>query len=491
MYLQTKKVVYTGWMNTYVPLFIHADRAAPILVIGGGEIACAKVEALSSVGAHVRVVARELDPAMQVLCAQHDYAITEASYHPSQLEGIKIVVAATDDDDLNATIAQECRGRGIWVNVVDNPPLCDFIFPALVRRGALQIAISTSGVAPVLARMIKQKIEMLIPPSFEQLAQFLGQKKTALRTKFPTIQARRLFCEDIINGAIAEEVLEGNMQRADTLFDEAIAYTQGAHAALYVIGAGAGHPELITLKAIRLLSKADVVMVDRLVSPALLDSYARKDAEKIFVGKTRTHHHKTQSEIDELIESYLREGKIVARLKGGDPAIYAHCAEEIAIAQRLGVPYQIVAGVTAASGCAAFAGIPLTERGGAMGVRILTLYNEQLHDAEFWESLRYSRKETLVLYMSSHQFGLICSKLIEYGFSPETRFLAIEQGTTPYHTEYEGTLGTFEAQYGEHQFASPCLMIIGDVVRYRASYTWKEPPATEGNYFPSLPKEAS
>ncbi|TAE33826.1 MAG: uroporphyrinogen-III C-methyltransferase [Alphaproteobacteria bacterium] len=478
-------------MTAYVPLFIHADRASPILVIGGGEIACAKVEALSSVGVHVRVVARDIDPAMHILCAQHDYEVMHTSYHSSQLEGIKIVVAATDDDDLNATIAQECRLRNIWVNVVDNPPLCDFIFPALVRRGSLQIAISTSGVAPVLARMIKQKIEMLIPPSFERLAQFLEQKKSLLRAKLPTIQARRLFCEDVINGAIAEEVLEGNLERADRLFDAAIADGNTAHAALYVIGAGAGHPELITLKAIRLLSKADVIMVDRLVSPALLDSYARKDAEKIFVGKTRTHHHKTQSEIDALIESYLRAGKIVARLKGGDPAIYAHCAEEIAIAQRLSVPYQIVAGVTAASGCAAFAGIPLTERGGAMGVRILTLYNEQLHDAEFWESLRYSRKETLVLYMSSHQFSVICTKLMALGFAHDTRFLAVEQGTTPYHKEYEGTLGTFEAEFGAHQFASPCLMIIGDVVRYRAGYRWKEAPAKEGNYFPSLPKEAS
>ena len=253
------------------------------------------------------------------------------------------------------------------------------------------------------------------------------------------------------------------------------------------MGAGPGNPDLITLKAIRLLSQADVVLYDRLVSPDLLTMYARKDAEKISVGKTRCHHHKKQSEIDDMIESLLRKGKIVVRLKGGDPGIYAHGAEEIAIAKKVGVPYQIVPAVSAANGCAAYAGIPLTERGGAVSVRYLTIYKEQLHDARFWEGLSYATNETLVLYMSSHHFGLVCAKLVETGFSPQTEFLAIEQGTTPYHKELAGTLGNFDADYGDYSFASPTLIIVGDVVKWRHAHHWKEAPLTQGEYFEPLP----
>lgn len=478
---------------SYLPLFLNIKASKPALIIGGGEIAAAKIEALVSVGATVEVIAKKLSPAVVELCDAHGFAYQEAVYQPSQLDGKQIVIAATDDHVLNEQIAADCCERGILVNVVDNTALCDFIFPALVKRGPLQIAISTSGISPVLARMIKQIIEKAIPVEFERVINFLQGKREVILKKLSKIQPRRLFGEQVINGPVSEELLEDNVLRAEVLFNEALnAWPNEQKAGLYLIGTGPGNPELMTLKAIRLLSQADVVLYDRLTAPELLEQYARKDAVKVFVGKTRCHHHKKQSEIDELLEQYLIQGKIVARLKGGDPGIYAHGAEEIAIARKVGAPYQIVPGITAANGCAAYAGIPLTERDGAKSVRFNTLYEKQMQDDDFWESLRYSTQETLVFYMSSKHYGALCEQLLGVGFAPDTPFVAIEQGTTPYHRELPGTLATFEEEYGNYEFASPTLLIVGDVVRWRESHGWKEAPQDNGNYFAPLPpKEAA
>lgn len=472
----------------YIPLFLRASAEKPVLVIGGGLIACAKTEALASVGAQVEVMAESVGESLQALCTQHGFKVTEAPYQAEILESHTIVVAATNDDALNVRISQDCRARGIMVNVVDNPPLCDFIFPALVKRGPLQIAISTSGISPVLARLIKHTIEQAVPAQFENLIRFMDEKKSVLRKIFTHIQPRRLFYEQIIRGPIAEEVLEGNNSCANLLFDDALEnFPKEKQAALYLIGSGPGHPELITLKAIRLLSQADVILYDRLVSPAILEQYARKDAHKIPVGKTRDHHLKKQEDIGALIEKHLLKGDIVVRLKGGDPGIFAHGAEEIEIARRVGAPFQIVPGISAANGCAAYSGIPLTERDGAKGVRFMTLYTKTLHQADFWEGLRYAQNETLVFYMSTPHYVLLCEKLQSIGFRPDTPVMVVEQGTTPEHRDYVSTLEKFDAELGERSFISPSLMIIGDVVRWRETNGWKEEPQEASLYFSALP----
>lgn len=474
----------------YIPLFLRASAETPILVIGGGTVAAAKTEALASVGARVDILSETISTSVRSLCDSHGFKATEVSYQEEFLSNYKVVVAATNDDALNERVAADCRARGIMVNVVDNPALCDFIFPALVKRGPLQIAISTSGISPVLARLIKHTIEQAVPAQFENLIRFMDEKKSVLRKFFVSIQPRRLFYEQIIRGPIAEEVLEGNRQRADSLFDEALeSFPKEKQAALYLVGAGPGHPELITLKAIRLLSQADVVLYDRLVSPVILDQYARKDAHKIPVGKTRDHHHKKQEDIGELIEKHLRKGDIVVRLKGGDPGIFAHGAEEIEIARRVGCPYQIVPGISAANGCAAYSGIPLTERDGAKGVRFMTLYTKTLHQADFWEGLRYAQNETLVFYMSTPHYVLLCEKLQAIGYHPETPVIVIEQGTTPEHRDYASTLSRFDAELGERSFLSPSLMIIGDVVRFRETNSWKEASESALPYFSPLPEK--
>lgn len=468
----------------HLPLFLNLKENDDILVVGGGSIAAAKLESLRAHFPKVRVVAKDISPAVQAFIDQHQLPYALESYQTGHLKGARVVIAATNDNALNEWIASEARVRGILVNVVDNASLCDFIFPALVQRGDIQIAISSSALSPVLARLIKQKIERILPWNLEKLGHFIRDRRQAVSAALPNLQSRRLFWQSVIDGPVAQEVLEHNPAKAEQLFNRALdIFPRENRAALYLIGAGPGHPDFITVRGSQLLAEADIVLYDRLVSPELLDRYARRDAEKIAVGKERGRHSLSQSEIDNLIAQLLSEGKIVARLKGGDSGIYAHAAEELIIAKELGVPYQIVPGITAASGCAATAGIPLTERGGARSVRLLTLYDNDTTDEHFWANIAADKQETLVFYMSTSHRKTLCQKLIENGFPADTPILAVEQGTTPQHREYAATLQTFPEFYGDYPFLSPTLFIVGNVVRWREEFQWREPATDHKPYF--------
>lgn len=473
----------------FFPLFLRLAGDRRILIIGGGAVAQAKADALRPYADTLEVVAEQFTPATEAFLKAEGIAYRVTTYNAELLDGVGLVIAATNKQDINRRIHTDARARGVLVNVVDQPEYCDVIFPAIVRRGPLQIAISSSGLSPVLSRLVKQQIERVIPWQFEKLIEFTREKRTKVKSALNTLQKRRLLWHNVLEGNVAEEVLEGNADRAERLFDEALDEAQSirSEAALYLIGAGPGNPDLLTVKAIRLISRADVVLYDRLIAPEILDMYARKEAEKVCVGKTKDYHLKSQESIDEMIARHLKAGKIVARIKGGDPSIYAHGAEEIAVARELDVPYQIVPGITAATGCAAAAGIPLTERGGAQSVRFLTLYKESLTDAEFWQSLKHSHNETLVFYMATHHRATLCEKLQEAGFKGNTPILAVEQGTTPQHREYEATLESFGEKYASHTFQSPTLIIVGDVVRWRKEHSWKEAPKGESKaFFPPL-----
>jgi uroporphyrin-III C-methyltransferase/precorrin-2 dehydrogenase/sirohydrochlorin ferrochelatase len=298
------------------------------------------------------------------------------------------------------------------------------------------------------------------------------------------MQVRRRFWDSVLEGPVAQEVLEGNDAKAEVLLAQALVEHENApRAALYLIGAGPGHPDLLTVRAVQLLAQADVVLYDHLIPPDTLARYARKEALKLPVGKRAADHSRTQNEITDLIEQHLRANKIVARLKGGDPGIYAHAAEELKIAQQLDVPCQIVPGITAALGCAAMAGIPLTERNVASGVRFLTLYDATLHDENFWKSIALGTSDTLVLYMSTNRRAWLFEKLLSLGLRADLPVLLVEQGTTPLHTEYEATLGSFDTLYNGHIFITPALLIIGDVVRWRSRNGWKEPAAARRDWF--------
>lgn len=472
--------------ESYLPLFLKNSSVTEILIIGGGSIASSKAEALVSVGCSIRLIAKNICNQLVMMCKENNFPYEIGDYNPTHLEGANIVIAATNNNMVNRQICADCKNRNILVNVVDSPELCDFYFPALVKRGPLQIAISSSGISPVLTRILKQKVEKLIPTQFENLVTFFKNKKNLIRKKISNIQLRRLFFEKIIYGSIGEEVLKGNNKIADSLLTEALENsTQKMQSALYLVGSGPGNPDLITVKASRILSIADVIIYDRLVSPSLIESYARKDAYKINAGKTRFYHHKSQSEINQLIHKYLKESNIVARLKGGDPGIYAHCAEEIAIAKQLGVPYHIIPGISAINGCAAHAGIPLTERNGSHSLRVMTLYGDR-NNEDFWRNFSCTHQETFVFYMSSNNYGIICKKLQNHLLG-NTPFLVIEQGTTPYHREYYGTLEEYEQLYNGHKFLSPSLLIVGRVINNHYHNNWKNFPEEIVSYFPKLP----
>ncbi len=475
----------------YFPLFLRLTETQRVLIVGGGAVAHAKLESLVAYGAAVQVAAPKLAAKTERLCRTHGVEIIRTAYDSALLGGKAVVIAATNDAALNQRIHDDAKARGLLVNVVDQPSLCDVIFPAIVRRGPLQVAISTSGLSPVLARLVKQSIERVLPWRFEALVGFAAHYRERVKQQLSSMQARRLFWHDVYEGPVAAELLEGNDTRAAALLEGLLGEHAEVtnHAALYLIGAGPGDPELLTVKAIRLLSRADVVLYDRLVGPGILDMYARKEAEKICVGKTRDHHVATQDDIAGLIGEHLRAGKIVVRLKGGDPSMFAHVTEEIRVAKELGVPYQIVPGITAAAGCAAAAGIPLTERGGAQSVRLLTFYQKHLYDASYWQGLAHSTQETLVFYMATKHRDALCAKLMEHGFAADTPIVAIEQGTTSSHAEYEATLSTFAERYGQHTFLSPTLLIVGDIVRWRRAHGWREPVRDPLPFFPTLSEE--
>ncbi|TQV76853.1 uroporphyrinogen-III C-methyltransferase [Aliikangiella marina] len=480
---------------TYMPLFFKTNSSRPALIIGGGEIACAKAKALISCDTNIVVASKKISEPLRKLQIEHGFKIIPRDYKDSLIEGNAFVIAATNNDFVNRQVAKHCRAVNIPVNVVDNPKLCDFIFPALVRRGPLQIAISSGGISPVLARIIKQTIERIIPPYYERIIDFLRTKKELLRDHLNHIQPRRLFVETLLNGPIAEEALEGNTNHASELLEKALATTNDCkQAGLYLIGTGPGHPELITLKGMRLISQADVVLYDRLIPPDLIEQYARKDASVIAVGKTRNHHHKKQEDIGCMIERYLKQDKIVVRLKGGDPGIFGHCAEEINIAKHLDVPYHIVPGVSAVTGCAAYSGFPLTERGGSNSLHILTLYSKEIEQEFIWNKLRGTQKDTLAFYMSTPNTSILCKKLIGIGFQPDTPILLIEQGTTPFHREYPATLSTFTLKYHARRFKSPSLVIVGNVTRFSMAHqrtnNQVDLEETKASYFAPLPQSS-
>ncbi len=469
----------------YFPLFLKTTDA-PVALIGGGAVALAKAETLLASGARLRVVAPDILPLLAAHVNAAGGTLHQEAYAPHHLEGAAFVIAATDDPALNARIHADAKALGLLINVVDTPELCDFIFPAVVARGEVQVAVSTAGISPTLARLIKRTIEQALPWNLAALAEWIETRKDRVKKHFPNLQARRLFWEEALEGAIAQEVLEGNHFKAERLFAQALEeQPAAARAALWLVGAGAGHADLITVQGARMLGQADVILYDRLVAGELLARYARKDALKLPVGKERGDHRRTQAEIGELLREHLSRKRIVVRLKGGDPGVYAHAAEEIAVAAALSVPWQICPGVTAALACAAHAGIPLTERGGANAVRFLTLYDEQLRDRDFWRSLALSRHETLVFYMSTARRAALAEKLLEAGFAPDTPMLLIEQGATPFHREYASALKDFAALHGAREFITPTLLIVGGVVGLRETQSWREEPREQGRFFES------
>ncbi|VXB63459.1 fused siroheme synthase 1,3-dimethyluroporphyriongen III dehydrogenase and siroheme ferrochelatase; uroporphyrinogen methyltransferase [Pseudomonas sp. 8BK] len=456
----------------FLPLF-HKLQDRPVLVVGGGEVAVRKARLLSDAGATLRVVAPEIRDELREMASARSGEVRLRDYQSADLQGVALIIAATDDEPLNAQISAEAQALGIPVNVVDAPKLCSVIFPAIVDRSPLIVAITSGGDAPVLARLIRAKIETWIPATYGQLAGLAKRFRAQVKALFPDVQQRRVFWEDVFQGPVAESVFAGKLQEGQRQLEEKIAgIAPRTLGEVYLVGAGPGDPDLLTFRALRLMQQADVVLYDRLVAPAIIE-LCRRDAERIYVGKQRAEHAVPQEQINQRLVSLAKEGKRVLRLKGGDPFIFGRGGEEIEELAAHGIPFQVVPGITAASGCAAYAGIPLTHRDHAQSVRFVTGHLKDGSSNLPWNELTAS-SQTLVFYMGLVGLPIICQQLIAHGRAATTPAALIQQGTTQNQRVFTGTLANLAELVAEHEVHAPTLVIVGEVVQLREKLAWFE-----------------
>ncbi|WP_180047061.1 MULTISPECIES: siroheme synthase CysG [unclassified Acinetobacter] len=443
------------------------------LIVGGGHIAYRKAGLLQKAGAIIDVVAPDIDAALLELVQQSQGHYEAAAFNTEiPLRQYRLVIAATDDAAINRQVFEACEAENVLVNSVDDPPHCRFMVPAIVDRSPLLISVATNGASPVLSRQIRTQLETSIPHGMGKLASFSGQWRAAVKAKIQNPDERRIFWENLYASPLKEQVFNDNLQEANRLIEQALQEWTTPKGEVYLVGAGPGDPELLTLKALRLMQQADVVIYDRLVSDPIME-LCRRDAEKIYVGKARSNHAVPQEGINALLVKYAQEGKRVCRLKGGDPFIFGRGGEEIEELFAAGVALQVVPGITAASGCSAYAGIPLTHRNYAQSVRFLTGHLKEGSPELPWSELVYEN-QTLVLYMGLVGLEKICQKLIAHGQRPDMPVALVSKGTTPEQKVVVGTLADIASKVTEHQIQAPTLTIIGEVVKLREQLQWHE-----------------
>lgn len=445
----------------------------PCLIVGGGHIAYRKAVLLHKAGAVIHIIAPDIDANLLQLVEESQGQYIQALYPAQiQLNDYRLVIAATDDYAVNTQVFEDCEALKILVNSVDDPPHCRFMVPAIVDRSPLVISVASNGTSPVLSRQIRTQLETSIPHGMGKLAEFSGKWRAAVKAKISNPDERRVFWEDLYASPLKEQVFHDNLAEADRLIEQALLEWKTPKGEVYLVGAGPGDPELLTLKALRLMQQADVVIYDRLVSPAIME-LCRRDATKIYVGKARSNHAVPQEGINALLVEYASKGQRVCRLKGGDPFIFGRGGEEIQELFAAGVPFQVVPGITAASGCSAYAGIPLTHRDYAQSVRFLTGHLKEGSPELPWDELVY-QNQTLVLYMGLVGLEKICEKLIEYGQRPDMPVALISKGTTPEQKVLVGTLADIASKVEENHIQAPTLTIIGDVVSLREQLQWQD-----------------
>lgn len=443
----------------------------PCLIVGGGHIAYRKAVLLQKAGAVISVVAPEIEASLLEIVQATSGQYVQAPFNSEiPLRSYRLVIAATNDAGVNRQVFEDCEAENVLVNSVDDPPHCRFMVPAIIDRSPLVISVASNGTSPVLSRQIRTQLEATIPHGMGKLAEFSGKWRSAVKAKITNPDERRIFWEDLYASPLKEQVFNDNLAEADRLIEQALNEWQKPKGEVYLVGAGPGDPELLTLKALRLMQQADVVIYDRLVSAPIMD-LCRRDAEKIYVGKARSNHAVPQEGINALLVKYASEGKRVCRLKGGDPFIFGRGGEEIEELFAAGVAFQVVPGITAASGCSAYAGIPLTHRDYAQSVRFLTGHLKEGSPELPWNELVYEN-QTLVLYMGLVGLEKICAQLIEHGQRPDMPVALVSKGTTPEQKVVVGTLQDIASKVNEHHIQAPTLTIIGEVVRLREKLKW-------------------
>lgn len=456
----------------YLPLF-HKLQGGRVLVVGGGEIALRKARLLADAGGVLRVVAPDVDGQLAALAREGGGEVLVRGYQAADLVGCRLVIAATDDPRLNAQVSADAQALSLPVNVVDAPALCTVIFPAIVDRSPLVIAVSSGGDAPVLARLIRAKLEAWIPSAYGELAGLAARFRHKVKSLYPDVNQRRGFWETVFQGPIAERQLAGQGAEAERLLQAMVdgaPVQQGGE--VYLVGAGPGDPDLLTFRALRLMQQADVVLYDRLVAPAIIEM-CRRDAERIYVGKRRADHAVPQDQINRLLVDLAHQGKRVLRLKGGDPFIFGRGGEEIEELAEHGIPFQVVPGITAASGCSAYGGIPLTHRDYAQSVRFVTGHLKDGTSNLPWDDL-VAPAQTLVFYMGLVGLPTICAELIRHGRAASTPAALVQQGTTRNQRVFTGTLADLPELVARHEVHAPTLVIVGEVVQLREKLAWFE-----------------
>ncbi len=441
------------------------------LIVGGGHIALRKATLLAKAGAIIDVVAPAIeDQLLQLIKTTGGEPFIEAFGEKFLSTPYRLVIAATNDAEVNKTVFEQCEARNLLVNSVDDIPHCRFMVPAIIDRSPLIVSVASNGTSPVLSRQIRTQLETSIPHGMGKLAEFSGKWRNQVKEKISNPDERRIFWENLYASPLKEQVFNDNLDVADSMLEQALQEWKAPKGEVYLVGAGPGDPELITLKALRLMQQADVVIYDRLVSAPILE-LCRRDATKIYVGKARSNHSVPQEGINALLVDYAKKCKRVCRLKGGDPFIFGRGGEEIQELFQAGVPFQVVPGITAASGCSAYAGIPLTHRDYAQSVRFLTGHLKEGSPELPWNELVYEN-QTLVLYMGLVGLERICEQLIAHGQRPDMPVALISKGTTPEQKVVVGSLADIASKVTEHQIHAPTLTIIGEVVRLREQLQW-------------------
>ena len=458
----------------FFPIYMEL-RDRDCLVVGGGKVAARKVALLVSADAKVEIVSPELCDELAQLAADGVVTHTARNFEDSDLDNKTLVIAATNQKDVNKRVSELAHARNLPVNVVDQPKLCSFIMPSMIDRSPVQIAISTGGSAPVLARMLRARLESYVPAAYGRLAKLMDSYRDKVKERFSDVEQRRHFWDNLLDGEIAELMFTGQDERAREYLENALADKDSAEAAgeVYLIGAGPGDPDLLTFRALRLMQLADVVVHDRLVSTQILEM-VRRDAERIYVGKERDNHTLTQENINQLLVRLAKEGKRVVRLKGGDPFIFGRGGEEISTLMENGIAFQVVPGITAASGCATYAGIPLTHRDYAQSVVFVTGHLQDGSVDLNWKALAHPN-QTIVFYMGLHGVGVMSEQLVKHGLPPSTPVGLVQQGTTQNQRVIITDLENLAHTVKEEALKPPTIIIVGTVVELHKTLHWFEP----------------
>ncbi|EXU74952.1 MULTISPECIES: siroheme synthase CysG [Erwinia] len=451
----------------YLPIFADL-RDKPVLIVGGGDVAARKIELLRRAGARAQIVARELCAELTALHASGAVEWLAEEYQSSQLDHVWMVIAATDNGELNSRVYTDAGERRLLANVVDDQPKCSFIFPSIVDRSPLVVAISSSGTAPVLARLLREKLEALLPGNLGQMAEIAGQWRDKVKQRFSKMSQRRRFWETAFNGLFASQIASGNVAGAKRTLDQQLDNPDASQGEIILVGAGPGDAGLLTLRGLQVMQLADVVLYDHLVSDEVLD-LVRRDADRICVGKRANAHSVPQEETNRLLVELARKGKRVVRLKGGDPFIFGRGGEELQAAVEAGIPFQVVPGVTAAAGATAYAGIPLTHRDHAQSALFITGHCRAGGEEMDWPSLARAR-QTLAIYMGTVKAAEISARLIAHGRDAHTPVAVIGRGTRQDQQVLTGTLETLDEL--AQRAPTPALIVIGEVVNLHQQLAW-------------------